>query len=42
MARVYDPQKEKPAENKLKRPVKEHKGTASKKNEKDQKEGEGE
>lgn len=42
MARVYDPPKAKPAENKLGRPVKEHKGTASKKTEKDRKEGEGE
>ncbi len=42
MARVYDPPKEKPAENKLERPVKERKGTAAKKTEKEQKEGEGE
>lgn len=42
MARVYDPPKAKPAENKLERPVKERKGTTSKKTEKEQKEGEGE
>ena len=34
--------KAKPAENKLERPVKERKGTTSKKTEKEQKEGEGE
>lgn len=42
MARVYDPPKVKPEENKLERPVKERKGSAAKKTEKDQKEGEGE
>ena len=36
------PPKAKPAENKLERPVKERKGTTSKKTEKEQKEGEGE
>lgn len=40
--KVYDPPKAKPAENKLERPVKERKGTTSKKTEKEQKEGEGE
>ena len=42
MARVYDPPKAQPAENKLERPVKARTGTTSKKTEKEQKEGEGE
>lgn len=42
MARVYDPPKMKPAENKLERPVKERKGSPGKKSEKDQEEGAGE
>lgn len=41
MARVYNPPKGKPAENKLERPVKERKGASAKKTESDQKEGEG-
>ena len=42
MARVYDPPKMKPAENKLERPTKERKGSSTKKNEKSQEEWEGE